>query len=275
MSIAGRRFNPPMGRPPVLEWVDPVRLNIDESYQRSLESKTSQNLIGKLAGNWNWDLCEPLQVARRADGSLWIVDGQHRHAAAMLRGDIPHIPCVIKQFDSRTDEAATFVALNRQRRPLGAVDVFRAALAAGDEDAQVIMQVISDAGLSIARHQNYIAWKAGQLYCVPTIRRGYKRHGRIVVSAALCALSEAFENQVLQFAGQMVEGLIAFYATALKQPGFDPDLFVERLAKNSQSEWVRRARAQMLRANVNRGQAMSDVLMQAYLTARQDRLIAA
>jgi hypothetical protein len=273
--VAGRKFNPPQGRPPVLEWVDPALLGIDDSYQRSLEAETSQRLIGKLAANWNWDLCEPLQVARRSDGSLWIVDGQHRHAAAVMRGDIPHIPCVIKHYDDRTQEAATFVALNKQRRPLGSVDVFKATLAAGDEDARAVMQIITDAGLSLARHQNCISWKAGQLYCVPTIRRGYRAHGRIVVSAALCALSEAFENQVLQFAGQMVEGLIAFYATVLREPGFDPDLFVDRLAKNSQSEWVRRARGQMIRANVSRGRAMADVLMQAYITARQDQLIAA
>lgn len=275
MNLGRQKFNAPLGRPPVLEWVDPTRLNVDETYQRSIETESSQTLIRRIAIFWDWDLCQPLNVSRRADGSLWIVDGQHRHAAAIMRRDIPHLPCVITEYRDRTEEAASFVSLNKQRRPLGAVDVFRAALAAGDDDAKAVMQLITDAGLSLAKHQNYISWKPGELYCVPTIRRGYKAHGRTVVSAALCALSEGFENQVLQFAGNLVEGLIGFYATELREPNFDPDLFIERLAKHSQSEWVRRAKAHALKADVARSQAMRAVLLQAYLTARQDLLMAA
>lgn len=269
------KINPPTGRPPVLEWIAPAELNVDETYQRSLEAESSQTLIRRIATFWDWGLCQPVNVARRADESLWIVDGQHRHAAAVLRGDIPHLPCVVQSFRDRGEEAAAFVALNKQRRALNAVDMFKAALAAGDEDAAAVMQVITDAGLSIARHANYIAWKPGQLYCVPTIQAAYRRHGRAVVSSALCALTEAFEGQVLQFAGNLLDGLILFYVDELKDETFDPDVFIERLSLNSQSEWVRRARTEMVRLDLNKKLAMRSVLTAAYLDARADQLEAA
>lgn len=269
------KVNPPAGRPPVLEWIAPDDLNVDETYQRSLEAETSQSLIRRIATFWDWGLCQPVNVARRADNTLWIVDGQHRHAGAKLRGDIPHLPCVVQAFRDKAEEAAAFVALNKQRRALSAVDVFKACLAAGDEDAAAVMQVITDAGLSIARHQNYNSWKPGQIYCVPTVAGAYRRYGRVVVSAALCALSEAFEGQVLQFAGNLLDGLILFYANELKDETFDPDTFIERLAMNSQSEWVRRARVEFARSELNKKEAMRSVLTAAYLDAVGDKLEAA
>ncbi len=259
------KVNPPVGKPPVLEWIAPADLLVDETYQRSLEADTSQTLIRRIASFWDWGLCQPVNVARREDGSLWIVDGQHRHAAALLRDDIPHLPCVVQSFRNRGEEAAAFVALNKQRRALSAVDVFKASLAAGDQDAAAVMQVITDAGLSLARHQNYVAWKPGQLYCIPTIQGGYRRHGRVVVSASLCALSEAFEGQVLNTAAHLLEGLLLFYAAELREDAFEPDVFIETLTATSQAEWVRRARAEMARADLGRKDAMRSVLTAAYL----------
>jgi ParB-like chromosome segregation protein Spo0J len=67
---------------------------------------------------WDWSLCQPLAVAKRDDGGLMVVDGQHRLEAARLRGDIEDLPCVVTAYRNAGDEAAAFVALNQQRRPL-------------------------------------------------------------------------------------------------------------------------------------------------------------
>jgi hypothetical protein len=73
------------------------------------------------------------------DGALTIVDGQHRASAAKLRSDIPHLPCVITSYANAGDEAAAFVALNQMRRPLSALDLFKAAVAAEDTEALEIV----------------------------------------------------------------------------------------------------------------------------------------
>jgi hypothetical protein len=94
------KVNPPLGSLPVLQYCSPDQLLIDESYQRSLEAANSQTLIRRIAMHWDWGLCQPLFVARRADGSLYVVDGQHRLEAAKLRGDIWQLPCVVTSFES-------------------------------------------------------------------------------------------------------------------------------------------------------------------------------
>ena len=62
------KVNAPLGRMPVLQFMGPCELQIDAAYQRSIESGESKTLIRKIAQHWNWDLCQPLVVARRPDG---------------------------------------------------------------------------------------------------------------------------------------------------------------------------------------------------------------
>lgn len=261
-------MRPPAGTPPVLSWVEVETLNIDDAYQRSLESKTSINLVRRIAAKWDWRLCQPVQVARRADDSLWIVDGQHRHAAAVLRGDIPKLPCVISEFGDLADEAAAFVRINKERRALGAVEVFKANLAAGQSEAIEVDALIREAGFTIAPHQNYVSWKPGMLYCVPGIASALRRFGKRVASAGLVAFGEAYEGQVLYYAGQMLQAVFRFYDANLAEIDFDPDLFIERLALNTQDQWMRRAAERVAATGEPKIQALTNVIAHAYRTAK-------
>lgn len=269
-ATARLKVNPIVGTPPVLEWIAPGDLQVDPSYQRSLGAESSLTLIRRIASYWDWGLCQPLSVARRADGSRWVVDGQHRWGAARMRGDIAHLPCVVTTYATRAEEAAAFVALNKERRALGAVDVFRAQLAAGDEQAMIIDRLIRDAGLSIAPHSNHIAWRPGMLFCVPGVMSAYRRYGRIPTSAALVALSEAFEGKVLRYAGQILRGLFVFYAAKGRFDDFDPDLFITRLGQNSQEQWMRRAAEYVAGEGGTQIAALTAVFTQAYCLAKGD-----
>lgn len=269
------KVNPPQGHRPSLENHRICDLQVDPAYQRSAETSSSLTLIRRIAMHWDWGLFQPLTVARRADGSLWIVDGQHRAAAAKLRCDMYDLPCVVTSYDSAGDEAAAFVSLNSNRRPLNAVEVWKAALAAGDEEAVAVHSLIVDAGLSVAPHQNYIAWKPGMLYCVPGIRSSYRKHGRTATSSALVAIAEAFPGQVLRFAGLLLEGLCPFYVEAMSDSGFDPDLFLDVLAGARQAEWVQDARAWALEKETSRRHAMLEVFRSAYAEASAEMLEAA
>lgn len=147
------RVNAPKGVRPSLEFRPLGDLHLDDSYQRSIDIGPSQKLVRKIAVNWDWGLCQPLIVAKRDDGSLWVVDGQHRLAAARLRPDIYDLPCVVVHSAAASDEAAMFVALNQQRRPLTALDLFRASLEAGaylGAGAQVQDMVLSDDVVAVA-----------------------------------------------------------------------------------------------------------------------------
>jgi hypothetical protein len=239
------KVNPPLGSPPTLEWRPISELLIDTTYQRAIDAGPSQALIRKVATFWDWGLCQPLTVSRRPDGTLTIVDGQHRASAAKLRGDIPHLPCVITSYSSAGDEAAAFVALNQMRRPLSALDLFKAAVAAEDTEALLITDCLTSAGLSIAPHPNIKSWKPGMVQNIGGIQRVYRRSGEAPLRLALAALGKAWPGQVLQYAGSVFPGLAAVAVDEVRLRG-DPKEVVEGLARiagaRSQADWRRAAK---------------------------------
>lgn len=261
---------PVTGAPPTLEWIATDALVIDESYQRATESSKSQRIIFGMVKGWDWRLCQPLAVSRRVDGGLFVVDGQHRLAGALRRGDIPHLPCVVTMHADASDEAATFVALNERRQRLNEGDKFNAALASGDETAIRVAALIAECGLSLARHCNPAAWKPGQIFCAPAIVSAVKQFGERVVTCALIALSEAYQGKVLSRGATLLPGLYPLYRDHAGQD-FDPDLFIETLGSIEQLEWLEEARA-LKRADgtISQRQALAEVMMREYRAVAQD-----
>src|SRR3546814_19946223 len=146
------------------------QLLVDDSYQRSIEGGESQRLIVKIAENWDWRLCLPLIVSRR-QGSLYVIDGQHRYEAAKLRGDIRDLPIVLFDFDDPKAEAELFVQANRSRRSMGGLDDHHAAVVAGYSKASAITNVAGNADLPVGRMQAWPVWTAGEVGILKSQRR--------------------------------------------------------------------------------------------------------
>jgi len=200
---------------------------VDESYQRSIDNEGSRRLIASIAANFDWRLCAPLVVSRRPDGSKVIIDGQHRWAAAVRRGDLPHLPCCLFTYDSPEDEARMFIVANRARKPMNRLDDFHAALAAADEDAVEIQRLVTEAGLRMARNTSSSAWKAGEVAFTSSIATALRRHGPAIVSAALTSIAEAYEGRSLTYGASIFGALIKLFANPPE--GFDPDDLVPTL----------------------------------------------
>lgn len=241
------KCNRPLGTLPILQWAMLDQLQIDPEYQRSIENGPSQALIRRIAQHWDWSLCLPLVAAKRPGlSALFVIDGQHRMAAAALRGDIAQLPCVVQDIASKADEAAAFVHLNQQRRPLSKLDIFRAAVASGDSQSTAIVAALREAGLSIAPHGNPTAWKAGQVSNIGGIERAWRQHGATRTRAALTVMARGLDGQVLQYAGTIFPGVAALCAslTAKRDPliwmrGVEADLVAEMIGETSQPEWRR------------------------------------
>lgn len=261
------KVNPPLGLRPSLENHRIGDLNVDPTYQRSIEAGTSQTLIRRIAMFWDWALFQPLAVSRRADGTLWVVDGQHRLAGARLRNDIYDLPCVVTAYDSMADEAASFVAMNQQRRPLNALDLFRAALAAGDDEATEVQALIVAAGLTLATHTNHTAWKPCMVSNIGGIRGAFRQHGKAAALAGLQALATAWPGAVLQYAGSIFIPIVRCFATLLPESGFDAELFVEIIGGATQKEWLAEIRLEQASSSVSLTEAGERVLMRAYREA--------
>lgn len=134
------------GKPGRFEWLPKHVLKVDRAtYQREgINSK-----ILELSSNWSWIACGTLTVAER-DGVFWVADGQHRKLAADRRSDIASLPCMIFQTESVCEDAQAFLDTNTNRRPVTALDKFRARLATGDQVAHYVDGVIKDSGLRLA-----------------------------------------------------------------------------------------------------------------------------
>ncbi len=241
---------------------------MDPSYQRSIENGGSQALIRAIARDWDWALCQPLVVAQRPGDGLFVVDGQHRLAAARLRRDIYDLPCVIIGQSGPAEEAAAFVALNRKRKSLGALDLFKAALAGGDEEACAVMVLVERAGLTLAPHTNQRSWKPGAIANIGGIQRFYRAHGGRVTGRALCILARAFAGAVLRYGGTLFAGL----APLLVELGArdDDELLVMLLAGMEQEEWFREIAAVEARDGIHRNRAALQVLRAAWAEATDE-----
>lgn len=236
-------MNPPAGQLPVLQYLTPGQLAIDPAYQRQLEARSSQKLIRAIAENWDWALCLPLVVTRRLgsaiDGAgLFVVDGQHRLAAAHLRGDIQVLPCVILEGATVELEASLFVRLNKQRRPISKLDEFRAAIAAGDEQACEIEDAVRRAGLKLAATTNPDAWKPGELANVGGLAQAWKSFGGRASANALEVLARAYPGEVLRFGGTIFPGLAGVIAEDGDSFEFTDEL-IRCIAERPQAEWRR------------------------------------
>jgi hypothetical protein len=264
------KFNAQLGTPPVLQFVAPEQLHVDPTYQRTLDTDASKTLIRRIAQYWDWGLCLPLVIARRGDGQLYVIDGQHRLAAATLRGDIAHMPAVVLAYPTIADEAANFVHINQQRRPLSKLDLFKAAVASGDSEATQIVDAVAQAGLSIAPHGNFIAWKPGMISNVGGVEASWRQHGAEVTRIALRALGQGFSGQVLRYAGTIFPGIAAVAAEEAKnfKPAFSPkswEAFVSMIGSKSQEDW--RSAVLMARAkdpNLSFGRASERVFLDAW-----------
>jgi hypothetical protein len=200
-------FRAPAGDPPAIQWVGVGQLLIEPAYQRAADSRQSQSLIGKIAAEWDWRLCQPLMVSRR-DDALWVIDGQHRLLAARARGDLPHLPCSVASYENAAQEAEVFVRANQGRKALTVLDLFRASCASGDGWANEAAELIADAGLTVSTHTNTAHLAPGALINVRGVIDALKRHGDKPVRSALDIMGQAFGDQQMRQGGMIFEALL-------------------------------------------------------------------
>jgi hypothetical protein len=232
MTDTRNLIDPPVGNPPTLEWIAADRLAIDESYQRDTDGPHSRKLIFSISKRWNWNYCQPLVVSRRADGSLYVIDGQHRLSAAVRRGDIMHLPCVVLHGQEGADEAQAFVALNTQRQRLSQSDIFNALLASGDEAAKHVADILRQTGWRQTRAAIPVV---GTLVCAPMIVKALKQYGEPVVRNSLTAIREAYPEKPVGKMSLLLKALFLVFKE--NRAAADPDVLISALAEVDPDDW--------------------------------------
>lgn len=128
-------------QPGRMQMIDKHELLVDRTYQRDLNDRKSRDM----ARDWSWYACGVIVVAER-DGKRYVVDGQHRVCAAMRRSDIRSLPCIVFQSAGVMQEASAFLVTQTKRKPVTAVEKFRALVAIGDQEALLVDDLVRKAG---------------------------------------------------------------------------------------------------------------------------------
>lgn len=82
-GLPSSEFSP--GPAPQQLWIEIGELVVDDSYQRNIGKKGSEN-VRHTTENFDWSKFASVNVAPVEGGKYAIVDGQHRTTAAMLCG---------------------------------------------------------------------------------------------------------------------------------------------------------------------------------------------
>lgn len=213
---------------------------VDHTYQRMVEGTASQKLIRTIAESWDWRLCAPLTVAHRTEEETespgyYVIDGQHRLAAAEMRGDIDELPCIISRFGGMEAEALCFVSINSARRQISPLDRFHARVAAKEELALKIKALIEgECGATIPRHADIGFWKAKDIGFPDYVGAKMAEYGDDDVTCAILLILAAYPEKVLKKGKELFEGLV--YLVAKSQADLHD---VEALLKTKrQLEWI-------------------------------------
>ncbi len=172
---------------PVLDWVEVARLRIDECYQRPLGPE-NWKAIRQIAADFRWSRFSPVLVAPLDGGLFAVIDGQHRVHAAHLCG-MARVPAMIVAAGVQ-GQADAFAAVNGRITRMSALNLYRAALAAGEGWAERCDAVVASAGC-VLRTVNCSTKdkKPGEVFCVGLIRDLVVTRGHAeAVRAGLAAL---------------------------------------------------------------------------------------
>lgn len=192
---------------PILDWIQIDRLRIDDGYQRAL-GKVNMTAIRRIAENFMWSRFTPVLVAPIEGGLFAIIDGQHRTHAALMCG-FSTVPAMAVHV-ARSEQARAFQWVNQQSIRVTPHQVYRAALAAGDDWARGCAAAVSAAGCELMPYNASSSLKKpGQIYSINLVRSFVDKGKAGAITAALRGLRQYDER-----------GRVGLYSDYILRPWF-------------------------------------------------------
>jgi hypothetical protein len=204
------------GKRPELAWLPVAQLAVDHRYQRTLESRRSQNLIERIAKDFRWAAFQAVLATAKEGGAGWLVlDGQHRVEAAR-RCRIAEVPAVVVEAASLAEQAAAFARANTDRVAVNPYALFHARLVAGDAATAAVARRCKAAGIVIPHYPIPAdKLKPGETMALAAIARLPLNYGDAIATAALDCLGRAYRG----VAGGVCAPAIAGTAMLLRDAG--------------------------------------------------------
>jgi hypothetical protein len=170
-------------RQSITDWVDIADMRVSQAAQREFRLAHA----AKLAVEFDMEAFGYPIVNIRDDGSVYLVDGQHRVAALkMTKRPIDKVLCEIYHGLTEEEEAELFL-LRDTRRAIPAFERWKIAQTAGRKAELEIARIVNEAGLKVA-----MSTTDGAIRAVGTLKRIYDDKGENVLARTLAVIRDAF-----------------------------------------------------------------------------------
>lgn len=261
---------------PALLWVPVSELRVDGAYQRPL-GRENWTHIRKIAAEFHWSRFGALQVAPLPGGGYAVVDGQHRaHAAAICGFD--SVPALVVPMD-RAEQARAFARVNGAVVKITPLQIYRAALAAGEDWAVGARGAVEAAGCVLMTfNKSAEQKKPGEVFAVGLIRRMVEAGEAEAVTLGLGALRRSSEGQFAEMWSSAVLGpWLGVLASSVRLMRADLDGFLARVELGELQHRARQSYAAARRNDpgASSAKALFAVLIEAQLRAHVEGRLAA
>ena len=142
-------------------------LKVSDLYQRPQR----KSFVKQIVKNYNSDAFLEVVVGRRSDGSMWVIDGGHRLAAAVLMGWTT-VRAHVRSSIGSEYEAYLHGILNTKVKQTEH-QLFKSRFEAGDPETLGICAVVNKAGFAIDMNDGYHRWPF--LRAIKAIRLAYRK----------------------------------------------------------------------------------------------------
>lgn len=195
---------------PEIREIAATRLTVDPIVQRVLD----QRWVNARVSKYEEGFLGVLAVSERRDGSLHVMDGQHRLALTHAVGHTEDLlRCNVYTELSTADEAAMFLHLN-DKRNIGAIDKFRVRIVEGEESAVILNDLLKRAGWKLSNTPGDGKFQAAVALDKVFAEAPGTPHGgkSAVVEATLCVITTSWGYQREAARGDLFQGIGALMA---------------------------------------------------------------
>jgi len=197
-----------------------------------------------------------MTLSRRGDGSLWIIDGNHRRYVAFEMGML-ELPAMVHSGLTRAQEADLYTKLGTV---LGQTPWtrFQSKLVAGDDNARDIVKIAERYEL---RLNGSYGRSAGNIQAVARCEWIYARGGPEALNWVFAFLTHAFDGDRDSIGEQQLEGVYGFYVRYADK--VHRDEVARMLGASGLNAWQNRADAVWQHSDVGRrGNTLGAAIME-------------
>lgn len=205
-----------------------AELKIDRDAQRTLNEKRAQdiarNLVREAVGS--------IVVSKRANGELYIVDGQHRARACELV-DIEAIKAEVHHGLTRAQESVLFLIKNRESHKPKPIDEYRVGLTGGVALFVDTDRVLTEHNLDIGSSST------NSVGAIQGVLRITERYGAEVLDRTLTVVENAWGRSQWTWDGMLLGGVGMFLGKHGQDPRVDDRQLAAKLQKLGNAQWWR------------------------------------